>query len=68
MASSFPYQAPSSHSTTLPDGGQDYLDKLLQETHRNILVWLQNGSDEHEHQRLLPAKPPCGFTYQLKSE
>jgi enterochelin esterase-like enzyme len=31
-----------------PDGGQDYPDKVLQEQHRNIRVWLQDGSDDLE--------------------
>ena len=30
------------------DGGQDYPDKVLQEPHRNIRVWLQDGSDDLE--------------------
>jgi len=30
------------------DGGQDYPDKILRETHRNIRVWLQDGSDDLE--------------------
>jgi len=30
------------------DGGQDYPDKVLQEPHRNIRVWLQGGSDDLE--------------------
>ncbi|MGO9336975.1 MAG: alpha/beta hydrolase [Terracidiphilus sp.] len=32
----------------VPDGGQDYPDKILRETHRNIRVWLQDGSDDLE--------------------
>ena len=31
-----------------PDGGQDYPDKVLQEQHHNIRVWLQDGSDDLE--------------------
>jgi enterochelin esterase family protein len=31
-----------------PDGGQDYPDKLLREDHRNIRVWLQDGSNDLE--------------------
>jgi enterochelin esterase-like enzyme len=30
----------------VPDGGQDYPDKVLRETHRNIRVWLQDGSED----------------------
>jgi enterochelin esterase family protein len=29
-----------------PDGGQDYPDKVLREPHRNIRVWLQDGSED----------------------
>ena len=29
-----------------PDGGQDYPDKILRETKRNIRVWLQDGSED----------------------
>jgi len=32
----------------VPDGGQDYPDKVLHEMHRNIRVWLQDGSDDLE--------------------
>ncbi len=31
-----------------PDGGQDYPDKVLREDHRNIRVWLQDGSNDLE--------------------
>ncbi|MGA8035892.1 MAG: alpha/beta hydrolase-fold protein [Candidatus Acidiferrales bacterium] len=31
-----------------PDGGQDYPDKILREDHRNIRVWLQDGSNDLE--------------------
>jgi enterochelin esterase family protein len=31
-----------------PDGGQDYPEKVLRETHRNIRVWLQDGSEDLE--------------------
>jgi enterochelin esterase family protein len=34
-----------------PDGGQDFPDKVLQEEHRNIRVWLQDGSDDLELDR-----------------
>ncbi len=30
----------------VPDGGQDYPDKVLRETKRNIRVWLQDGSED----------------------
>jgi enterochelin esterase-like enzyme len=32
-----------------PDGGQDYSDKILREAHRNIRVWLQDGSNDLEN-------------------
>jgi hypothetical protein len=32
-----------------PDGGQDYSDKILREPHRNIRVWLQDGSNDLEN-------------------
>ncbi len=31
------------------DGGQDYPDKILREAHRNIRVWLQDGSNDLEN-------------------
>ncbi len=30
----------------IPDGGQDYPDKVLREPKRNIRVWLQDGSED----------------------
>ena len=33
----------------VPDGGQDYPDKVLREDHRNIKVWLQDGSNDQEN-------------------
>ena len=30
----------------VPDGGQDYPDKILRESKRNIRVWLQDGSED----------------------
>jgi enterochelin esterase-like enzyme len=33
----------------IPDGGQDYSDKVLREPHRNIRVWLQDGSNDLEN-------------------
>ncbi len=35
-------------SPELAEGGQDYPDKVLHETHRNLRVWLQDGSDDLE--------------------
>ena len=31
------------------DGGQDYPEKILREEHRNIRVWLQDGSNDQEN-------------------
>ena len=31
------------------DGGQDYPDKILREEHRNVRVWLQDGSNDQEN-------------------
>jgi enterochelin esterase-like enzyme len=33
---------------TVPDGGQDYPEKVLHETHHNLRVWLQDGSEDLE--------------------
>jgi len=33
----------------VPDGGQDFSDKVLREPHRNIRVWLQDGSNDLEN-------------------
>lgn len=33
------------------DGGQDYPDKVLREPKRNIRVWMQDGSNDHEDAR-----------------
>ena len=33
----------------VPDGGQDYSDKVLREPHRNIRVWLQDGLNDLEN-------------------
>ena len=33
----------------IPDGGQDYSDKVLREPHRNVRVWLQDGSNDLEN-------------------
>jgi enterochelin esterase family protein len=32
----------------IPDGGQDYPEKVLREPHRNIRVWLADGSNDLE--------------------
>ncbi len=32
----------------VPDGGQDYPDKIVREPHRNIRVWLQDGANDLE--------------------
>ncbi len=29
-----------------PDGGQDFPEKILRESHRNIRIWLQDGSED----------------------
>ncbi len=36
---------------TVADGGQDYPEKVLHEAKRNIRVWLQDGSQDHELDR-----------------
>lgn len=33
------------------DGGQDYPEKVLHEAHRNLRVWLQDGSGDQENER-----------------
>jgi enterochelin esterase-like enzyme len=35
----------------IPDGGQDYPEKVLRESRRNIRVWLQDGSEDQENER-----------------
>jgi enterochelin esterase-like enzyme len=35
----------------IPDGGQDFPDKVLHESKRNIRVWLQDGSEDLELER-----------------
>jgi enterochelin esterase family protein len=35
----------------IPDGGQDYPEKVLRESKRNIRVWLQDGSEDVENER-----------------
>ncbi len=34
---------------SVPEGGQDYAVKILHEPHRNIRVWLQDGSNDMEN-------------------
>jgi enterochelin esterase-like enzyme len=36
---------------TVPDGGQDYPEKILHEPHRNLRVWIQDGSNDQENDR-----------------
>jgi len=36
---------------SIPDGGQDYPDKILREPKRNIRVWLQDGSNDLETEK-----------------
>ncbi len=35
----------------IPDGGQDYPEKVLREPHRDIRVWLQDGANDMENER-----------------
>ena len=35
----------------VPDGGQDYAEKVLRESKRNLRVWLQDGSEDQENAR-----------------
>ena len=35
----------------IPDGGQDYPEKVLREPTRNLRVWLQDGSEDQENDR-----------------
>jgi enterochelin esterase family protein len=35
----------------IPDGGQDYPEKIMREEHRNLRVWLQDGSNDQENPR-----------------
>ncbi len=37
--------------TNVPDGGQDYPDKVLREAKRNLRVWMQDGSNDQEDKR-----------------
>ena len=36
---------------TVPDGGQDYPEKVAREPKRNLRVWLQDGSEDQENDR-----------------
>ncbi len=36
---------------SVPDGGQDYPEKVLRESRRNLRVWLQDGSEDQENDR-----------------
>ena len=36
---------------TVSDGGQDYPEKVLRESHRNLRVWLQDGNNDQENNR-----------------
>ena len=36
---------------SVPDGGEDYPEKVLREPKRNIRVWLQDGSEDQENDR-----------------
>jgi enterochelin esterase-like enzyme len=36
---------------SLPDGGQDYPEKILRESKRNLRVWLQDGAEDQENER-----------------
>ncbi len=35
----------------IPDGGQDYPEKVLREPHRNLRVWLADGANDMENDR-----------------
>jgi enterochelin esterase-like enzyme len=35
----------------VPDGGQDYPEKILREPARNLRVWLQDGANDQENDR-----------------
>ncbi|HEY0758463.1 MAG TPA: alpha/beta hydrolase-fold protein [Acidisarcina sp.] len=36
---------------SVPDGGQDYPEKVLREPHRNLRVWLEDGNNDQENPR-----------------
>jgi enterochelin esterase-like enzyme len=35
----------------VPDGGQDFPEKILRESHRNLRVWIQDGANDQENPR-----------------
>ena len=35
----------------VPDGGQDYPEKILHEGHRNLRVWVEDGNNDQENER-----------------
>ena len=35
----------------VPDGGQDYPEKVLREPHRNLRVWIADGANDQENDR-----------------
>jgi enterochelin esterase family protein len=35
----------------VPDGGQDYPEKVLREPHRNLRIWLEDGNNDQENDR-----------------
>ena len=35
----------------VPDGGQDYPEKVLHEPHRNLRVWIEDGNNDMENER-----------------
>jgi enterochelin esterase family protein len=35
----------------VPDGGQDYPEKILHEPHRNLRVWVEDGNNDQENPR-----------------
>ena len=35
----------------VPDGGQDYPEKILHEAHRNLRVWIEDGNNDQENDR-----------------
>jgi enterochelin esterase-like enzyme len=36
---------------SVPDGGQDYPEKILRESKHNLRVWLQDGAEDQENER-----------------
>ena len=37
--------------SAVPDGGQDYPEKILHEPHRNLRVWIEDGNNDQENDR-----------------